>query len=491
MLPFRSLINFGERKNMPIFQFIANHLITLIRQGKILPGSSLPATREMAILIEVHRNTITKAYNELRAQGWVDAIHRKGFVVRSDLPISKPRSYPLEIKYYSDPVIPEKASIYIPKGFNFIPQKLYPGSIFIDDGFPDIRLAPIKELLKGYQNIIDRKSVKELSFANSLGDSRLAYSTADMLNKTRGLNTRSENILITRGAQMAIYLAAAILLKEGDEIVVGEPGYFMANSVFRQFGVKINFLPIDEDGIDVDRIEDLLRKKNIKLLYLIPHHHHPTTVTLSFSRRIQLLKLIQRYRIWVIEDDYDYDFQYQEGHILPLASNDKSGQVIYIGSYSKILTPSIRIGFMVASTQLIERAITLQKLIDFGGDVAMESSLASLIDRGDLSRHVNRSLKIYKHRFENTSKLINSELRHIISFRKPLGGMALWLKFEDSYPLSKILLKLAKSGVVISGTTYYKDAYKHYNHIRFGFASLTDNELQNVIEVFKKVISKS
>lgn len=488
MLPYHSLINLEERENMPIYLFVANRLIAMIQQGKIPPGTLLPGTREMAVMINVHRNTVISAYAELISQGWTRSLNRKGYQVVEDLPIVKPRTFRPEVKYTSEPPVLSETPAYNFKDFRFVPAKAYPGSIIVNDGFPDVTLAPIEELMREYRNIMKRPTIKELlGFTWLGGNPTLRESTANFLNQTRGLNIQPEHVLITRGAQMAIYIAAALILKPGDEIVVSAPSYFIADGIFQQMGAVINHIPVDENGIDVDRLEELLQKKLIKFLYIIPHHHHPTTVTLSTSRRIHLLKLIQRYRLWVVEDDYDYDFHYQNSPILPLASADHSGQIIYIGSYTKVLAPSVRIGFMISGKPMIERAIAHRSLIDLGGDTVMESALATLINQGDLSRHIKRSKKVYKERCDRTSKLLEQELPDMLSFTKPQGGMALWVKFHEQYPLSELLPSLVRAGVVMSGSAYYKNANSAYNHLRFGFASLSENELHRVVEAMIKL----
>ncbi|MEO3405668.1 PLP-dependent aminotransferase family protein [Mucilaginibacter sp. CAU 1740] len=334
MLPYQSLISFDEKINIPMYRYIANRLIALIQQGKLLPGTFLPGTREMAAMINVHRNTVINAYNELISQGWLKAINRKGFQVIPELPIVKPRSFHPEQKYSVPP--PQNTGEFIDNfiDFRFIPATTRRPDIIVNDGFPDITLAPVDELMREYRKTMKGEVMKGLLAEKQYaGNDELRQATALFLNQTRGLNISAPNILITRGAQMAIYIAASLLLKPGDEIIVSNPSYFIADGIFQNKGARINYIPVDQDGIDVDVLEELLQRKKIKLLYVIPHHHHPTTVTLSASRRIKLLNLIQRYKLWVIEEDYDYDFHYHNSPILPLASADHSGQIVYIGSY--------------------------------------------------------------------------------------------------------------------------------------------------------------
>ena len=136
-------------------------------------------------------------------------------------------------------------------------------------------------------------------------------------------------------------------MKPGAAVIVGEPSYRMANMIFEHFGARLIKVPVDDNGIDVDAIENICKKKRPDMLYVIPHHHHPTTVTLSANRRMKLLDIIRNFKLPVIEDDYDYDFHYNKTPILPLASADHNGYVLYIGSITKSFASSVRIGYLV------------------------------------------------------------------------------------------------------------------------------------------------
>ncbi|MDR6943774.1 MocR-like pyridoxine biosynthesis transcription factor PdxR [Mucilaginibacter pocheonensis] len=491
MLPYHSLIVFDEKTNRPVYRFIANRLISLIQHGTLLPGTFLPGTREMAVLLKLHRNTIIKAYNELIAQGWAEAIDRKGIQIIAELPIVKPRSFN-PVKNFPVSEHHRNGEREVNADHRFIPITEKKPDIVVNDGFPDPSLAPVEEILKEYRKYMKPNVLKELLAIKQMGGNQeLRASTAKFLSESRGLNILPENVLITHGAQMAIYIAALLLIKPGDEIVVSEPSYFIADELFRNLGAKVNRVPVDQDGIDIAALTEVLRSKDIKLMYIIPHHHHPTTVTMTASRRITLLNLIRTYNLWVIEDDYDYDFHYQNSPILPLASADHQGQIIYIGSFTKILAPSFRVGYMVAGADFVSKAINTRRFIDLGGDTVMEAAISSLIESGELSRHIKRSKKVYQNRCELVCKLLTKELPHMVTFTKPQGGMALWLQFASAYPLSVVLPILAQHGIQMIGSAYYKGVNKNYNHIRFGFASLSEDEMRKIVSCLKDIAPKT
>jgi GntR family transcriptional regulator/MocR family aminotransferase len=335
MLPFKTLISIHRKRIPSVYLQIANRLTELIRNGILKPGTRLPSTRALAGLLQVHRKTVVAAYEELNAQDWIESIPRKGVIVSKHLPEIKPRTFKSLEKSSG---YPEKAAFSFRKinSFPIRPAKPADHRLIINDGFPDSRIAPIDTLLKEYRLLFHKQSVqRRVMFGDESGSQNLRSAIARFLTESRGLNITEANILVTHGAQMAISLASNSILKPGSIALVAEPNYRIANMIFEHSGAKLLRVSVDEHGIDVDAIEKICRKKKPDLLYVIPHHHHPTTVTLSAERRMKLLHLIRKYRFAVIEDDYDYDFHYSSSPILPLASADHDGLVIYIGSLAK------------------------------------------------------------------------------------------------------------------------------------------------------------
>ena len=489
MLPFKTLIKIDRACHPAVYIQLANGLINLIRDGKIIPGTFLPGTREMARLIQMHRKTVINAYDELAAQGWIESLPQKGFRVVPDLPIVKPRTYNPKSNFTHPRAFTEdllQLPVLIRPGLVSEPAD---GAIIVDDGFPDPALSPHESFLQQYRQMLRTEEYHRISSQIDLGGvPHLKSATSTFLNRTRGLNITGEHLIITRGAQMAIYMAAALLIRPGDNVVVSDPSYFMANLIFQKLGAVIHRVAVDQEGMDVDQLENLLKTKRFRMLYVIPHHHHPTTVTMSSARRIQLLNVIKQYELWTIEDDYDYDFHYRNSPILPLASTDHGGRIIYIGSYTKLLGASFRIGYIVAERHFIHQAIRFKRLIDIRGDFMMESALANLIENGELGRHIKRSKKIYAERLESASKLIAATFAESISFEKPQGGMALWLRFDQQYPLAQILLKASARNLQLQGSAYFEGHITNLNSLRFGFASLSEDRMVQALAILRDII---
>ena len=549
MIVIKNLLRIDKELPEPVYQQLANGIVSLIRQGHLKPGAALPSSRKLAETFDIHRKTVVAAFDELQAQGWAESFPRRGLFVAMQLPVMRPRRLVLEPGAERDrdvegedggtdsggrgqagaaaqrgagsggqrgggsggqaeagsgiqvslAVPPVKPARAYPAKTDFPVEKtgFWYDHLFIpkterlvfSEGLPDTRLAPVDMLIREYRRFGNyRFTAKFLSYGPEQGSVNLRNELARFLNVTRGLAVSPANILITKGAQMGMYLLGQLLLKKGDGVVVGEPGYVGASEVFRAAGAELLSVPVDADGMDIDAVEKLCRRRKIRLLYVIPHHHMPTSVTLCAERRQQLLALARQYSFAILEDDYDFDFQYAESPILPLASIDVCGNVIYIGSFSKTIAPAIRIGFLVAPVNLIEEATRLRRLIDRQGELLMEEAMANLLRNGDIDRHLKKANKIYHERRDRLCALLRSELASRVSFCEPSGGFAVYTHFHGML-LRDIQAAAARLGLGMgTGEDYWHDVKRRENAVRLGFASMNEKEMEEAVGVLKRVL---
>ncbi|MNS85325.1 HTH-type transcriptional regulator NorG [compost metagenome] len=338
-------------------------------------------------------------------------------------------------------------------------------------------------MLKTYRTLTSRKHTSNKAEQEaSQGTINLRQELVRYLSETRGLTISVDNLLITHGAQMSIYVAAHLLSDPKTTVLVGKPNYTMANKIFEQLGVNLIEVSVDENGLNMDEVEAICTQKKIGLIYIIPHHHYPTTVTLSSERRIKLLELSKQFSFAIIEDDYDYDYHYASSPYLPLASGNHHGNVIYVGSFSKVLDPSVRIGFMVAPANFIEQATLFRKTVDVGGDSYMQDALAALIKDGELKRHLKKARKIYHQRRDFLDHLLKEKLSDYITYTLPPGGMAIWLKLNKNSEVTKLYELTRRDRLLISNIN------EKQNALRFGFASLNEKELTEAVEIIEKCL---
>jgi len=485
MLPYKSLIQVDRESSISLYIQVCNTFITLITNGTLKPSDILPSSRVLAELIGINRNTVKLAYEELISQGWAESIDRKGVFVLSKLPIISKIKLPESSNQSQEGFIWENK---FRKEISTSGTKSGKNSIIIDDGFPDVRLAPIDQLMREYRSLSRRFYGKNfLKYGSSLGSENLRVAICNYLSNTRGLSISPENIIITKGSQMGIYLASQLLLNVNDTIAVGVSSFTTADETFQYSGANLERIPIDENGMDIDYLEEILKHKKIKAVYVIPHHHCPTGVTMSMERRLKLLNLAKQYRFAIIEDDYDFDFHYENKPYLPLASIDHNQNVIYIGSISKTFAPALRIGFMVGPSAFIEATSSLRKMIDRQGDTLLEEAFAVMFENGEMERHFRKSLKIYKQRRNHFCNILQSDFKNEIEFKIPEGGLAVWANFHERINLIKMSDEAAINGLSISNGRFYKNDFFQTNAIRMGFASLNENEMEQAFTILKKV----
>ena len=489
MFPWKSVIQIKQPCSTPVYVQIANHIITQIKEGKAQPGSKLPGTREMSSLLNVHRKTVVSAYEELDAQGWIEILASRGTFVNRTLPNIKP----IVLNDTFQPEIDHSKSAGFkvqPYDNIHTPSYAPPNILGLHDG-PDLRLVPTTLLARTYKSILTRKTtIPYLRYNPVEGNTTFRRVLSEYLNESRGLQTNPENIFITRGSQMGMFLTAMSLIKEGDVVVAGDPGYYYAERSFTNFGAVIERVPVDENGLVTDAIEALCKKKKIRLIYVTPHHHYPTTVTLCAGRRMALLALAEKYDFAILEDDYDYDFHYTSSPLLPLASADPNGSVIYIGSLSKTFTPVMRVGFMVASENLLAEVGKRRQFIDIQGDWLLEQMFAELFRLGEIQRHMKKALKIYRSRRDIFCELLKQELGHVIDFTIPEGGMSVWAQFDKGTDVMEITKRARKLGLVIpSGSIHDKVSSTKLNSTRMGFAMVNESEIEQSIDILKKAVS--
>lgn len=486
MLPYKSLIQIDRNASVTIYIQVCNNFISLITNGTLQPSDMLPSSRVLAELIGINRNTVKLAYEELISQGWAESVERKGIFVLSKLPVISKNKVPQTTKTSNE----EQSFIWTNKFENAIPNRnLQKTVLAIDDGFPDVRLAPVDQLMREYRSLSRKFYGKNfLKYGSSKGSEHLRISLSNYLSNTRGLTVSSDNILITKGSQMGIYLASQLLLNSGDTVVVGISNYAFADETFKYSGAKLLRIPVDANGLDIDYLEKILLQQKIKAVYVIPHHHFPTTVTLSMERRLKLLNLAKEYRFAIIEDDYDFDFHYDNKPYLPLASIDHNHNVIYIGSISKTFAPALRIGFMTGPPAFINAAASLRELIDKQGDTLLEDAFAVMYNNGEMERHFRKSLKIYKQRRNLFCELLESDFKDTITFTMPEGGLAVWSAFNEKIDLSKMSEEASKKGLYIDNGNFYKNESLAPNAMRLGFASLDEKELIQALAILKQVI---
>ena len=473
--PWHLTIVVDRRAGTSVGQQIVHAVIEEVRRGRLKSGAPLPGSRKLGETLGVNRKTVVQAYVELEAQGWVTTEPRRGTFVAENLP-----SLDLVVGKSPHVGIPNAPFFHAPRAQAPLVADLPTREMLaFDDGAPDIRHVPIEVLARAYRNALRTTlQLRRLGYGDPRGSESLRSAISTMLNTDRGLTTGLNNVCLTRGSQGAIFLIAKTLIVPGDTVVVETLTYPPAREAFRRSGAEIGTVGVDEEGLRVDELEAVCRRKRVRAVYVTPHHHFPTTVLMTPARRMRLMLLASQFGFAIIEDDYDHEFHFTHQPMLPLAAFDGGGLVIYIGSLSKLLSPSLRLGYISAPKALIDRIASEIMVVDRQGDPAIETAVAELIEAGEIHRHTRKMMRLYAERRALFAALLGDAFDGRISFSIPEGGLAFWISFAETIDLGRLADAARERRLFFQNPGAFHATGAAGHSLRLGFASLDADELR-------------
>lgn len=474
------LVSIDKNMVQPAYIQVAQQISNAIQRSYLRKGTKLPGTRHLSQLLNIHRNTAVAIYDELASQGWVDIIPNKGtFVLVPEASTAKIKATGQQLSQAY--TYPKEAGFPFQQSFHLASTAQKTDATFMmNDGMPDLRLHPVHQFSRWYSAAMKRKPLPNKWNKSALSEpSFFKTQLCNYLNATRGFHITPKTILSTRSTEMSLYIVSQLLIKQNDLVLVGQLSHYASNTIFQEAGATIRTIPVDDEGLNIDYIKTHFIKHSIRCVYVSANRHYPTTNTLSAKRRLQLLQLAKSYGFAIIEDDFDYDFQFEGSAMPPMATADAHGMVIYLGKMGQSLFPSFQTGFVVAPENLIVEANNYLTLLDAQGDVIQEQMLSELIAEGEIHRLVKKNMLIYKQRRDHLCTCLKRYFESLITFEKPSGGLAIWLQFSPSISLLKLAEEAEKRDVFLPKTMLYQD--KTTCAIRFGFGHLNEEEVETVV----------
>lgn len=457
------------KSRAPKYQRLAEAVRTSIREGHVKAGELFPSTRELSRILKFDRHTILNAFAELVAEGWIEAQEKVRYRVVGTLPSTFLQPRTTVMRDFQSKLPKIELARPVPIG-DYYPEKKFRHAF--PSGFPDPRLFPMGEFKSYLYDALKSRDV--LLYGDPIGLPSLLEQISIYLRRVRNVSDRS--ILVTNGSQEAIFLLSQLLVRPGDYVAVEAFGYPPAIEAIRFAGAKIVSIPVDSEGLITDYLEETLRKKKVRLIYVTPLHQYPTTVTLSARRRLHLYELAYKYGLLILEDDYDHEFHYASQPVAPLASFDPGGLVMYVSTFSKVLFPSARIGFMAVPKSIGNELAKLKRISSRQNEHLMQKALSLWMGSGGFERHLRRVRRAYEIRlFTMIDVLGQLKTEHEkLSWRTPDGGMAIWLNTGEN---STSLATRAKSSkILIYPEQNYQIDGKAGTHLRLGFSGQTPSE---------------
>lgn len=475
---FTDIIISGDR---PAYLQIKDYIKEMILSGMLQKGVKLPSTREMSKLMNVGRNTIITAYGFLEDEGFIYSSMNKGVFV-SDININHQNGFKIDWTKKITKLMKESEELDIVK--NEIRNSR--GMISFQSIAPDENLFDVEDFKRAFLNRMNIEGNKILSYGYAKGYKPLIdYLLRYMKNK--GVNTDGKDILITNGFTEGFDLILSGLTEAGDGVLCENPTHNTAIKIMKLHGLNILGVEMEEDGINTAGLNERLLTEKIKLAYLIPSYHNPTGIIMSPEKRMNVFNLLKKYEIPVIEDGFNEELRYSGAHVAPMAALCGDGNsVIYLGSFSKVLFPGLRIGWILADSSLIYTLESLKRSRNIHTSVLDQAVLYQYLIEGNFEKYMKRARKLYKEKYE----LALTKAKENIRCKRIWGEGGLHIFIElDGIDSRELLEECIKHGVVFTpGDIFYVDN-KGTDTIRLGFSRLDNKNIIKGIEVIGEVIN--
>jgi DNA-binding transcriptional MocR family regulator len=462
------MLRLDRDSRTPLYLQIRNQLREMILDGTLSEGSRLPPERKMAAALGVNRGTVVNAYRELAADGLVEGHVGRGTIVCQP-PVASTVELPL-------PPSPESLNHLAtrPLTWNeyFVPRTeggrdpllrdlmallTRPDTISFAAGVPAPELYPLDDFRQVMAHVLNTAGQTLLQPCPVEGYSPLRQTIAHRM-AGRGVTVRAENILTVTGSQQGLDLIARAFLKAGDEVVVEAPSYLGALQIFGAAGARLLGVPLDEEGMRLDVLENVLVRYRPKLIYTLPTFQNPSGCTMTPRRRLRLLELARRHRVPIVEDDPYGELYYTSQDPSPLLALDQDGYVIYLSTFSKILFPGLRLGWVAAPRPVIERLSQIKQLADLHCSTLVQGAVHEFCQRGALGGHLDRVRDLYRQRRDAILSALTEYGSGGLEWDEPQGGFNLWCRLPSGVKARQLMSEAARQSVaLVPGEVFYPD----------------------------------
>jgi GntR family transcriptional regulator / MocR family aminotransferase len=480
-------ISITKKAEKPLQNQLYDQLKSAIYEGMLRRGDRLPSSREMSAELKISRNTVLQVFEQMKMEGYFESRTGAGTYISSNtnnFSFTKIRS--------TRPVQKQERHIANPDGLNNSFKGHFTALEAIrpfQQSIPLIPEFPFATWARISTSILKKPSSLHLGYDDAQGYLPLRKALADHLRISRSINCEPENILIVNGSRQALHLAAEILLKQGDQCLMEDPGYPGAKSAMHRFGGQVCPVPITSDGIDLDYA--IKHYPKAKLCYVTPSHQFPMGNTMPINARIKLLNWAKENQMWIIEDDYDSEFRYNGRPVPALQGLDTNGNVIYSGTFSKVLLPALRLGYMVFPSNAMARIFAVGKSVIDGQSNAFNQAIVSeFIRQGHFSRHIRRMRLLYKKAQDDLLGLIGLHLKNKLTPVPVQAGMHLLAWLPPSANAELVANEAQKEGLIIHPLSQYSIRCNHPNGLTLGFSGFSYPEMETSIIKLKRLLNR-
>ena len=477
-------VTLDASSEIPLFHQLYAQLRDRILRGSLPPRQRLPSSRTFARDLGVSRTTVLNAFDQLLAEGYLEARVGDGTRVATTLP--EPLLRPARGE------IPRR--VPAAQGANERPVQRWIGPVAIDassmrplqPGNPDLAAFPRRLWARLTTKHWQSAPARLLGYGDSMGYEPLRATVAEYAHRIRGVECRPEQVLIVGGSQQALYLCGQVLLMSGDVVWVEDPGYPGARAAFEATTATIVPIPIDSEGLSLPA-----RAKNRpapRLIYVTPSHQCPLGITMSLPRRLELLDFASRTGAWIVEDDYDSEYRYFTRPIASLQSLDPNGRTIYIGTLSKTLLPTLRIGYLILPKPLVESFSRARAVIDRQPAGIEQAVLADFIARGSLERHIRQTRLCYAERERALVEAIRDEASDVLEVSPAGAGMYLTAFLRTRLTGAAAAAAAEAAGVTVVPLARFAVKPLRRDGLVLGYGAYSTDQIQTAITALARAL---
>jgi GntR family transcriptional regulator / MocR family aminotransferase len=494
MGPFCTL-HLDRRGRSPLQRQIYDQIREAILSGRFAPGARVPSSRDLAADLTVSRNTVTGAFDQLLAEGYLEGRIGSGTYVAAALPEEllriKPARSPNSAgndKLRGAPLRPSRRGQVIAAIRSsavcgvYLPRPFVTGLAALDE-FPRALWARMAARL------LRRAPVAMLTYGDPAGYRPLRQAITEYLRAARGVRCTIDQVIVTAGSQQALDLAARVLLDPGDTAWVEDPAYLSARGALQASGVSAVPIPVDSEGISVQ--EGRKRAPRARLACVTPSHQYPLGVTMSLARRMALLEWARERNGWIVEDDYDSEFRYAGRPLASLQGLDSSGRVIYTGSFSKVLFPGLRLGYVVAPENLVDTFLNARILADRQSPSLEQCLVAEFISEGHFARHIRRMRALYAERREALIAAVKQEMPGALEIRSSEAGQHVVAWLPPRANDLQVSDKAATAGIIAPPLAMYTIEVKLPPALLLGYAAIPPRQIREGVRKLGAVLEKA
>ncbi len=359
-------------------------------------------------------------------------------------------------------------------------------------GNPAAEAIPTKEWAEIAADVLAKNPVQALQYSISEGYPPLRKTLTDYLRNKLNIGSKSDNLIITSGAQQAVELSCKVMCNEGDTIICETPSFIGSLNAFKSFKTNLVGIPMEQDGIDVTALEQALKANpNTKLIYLIPNFQNPTGITMSFEKRKRCYELAVEHNVLILEDNPYGDLRYEGEDIPSIKSLDTTGNVIYCGSFSKVISAGMRVGYMCANEEVVQKVVVVKQTSDVHTNILSQMVCDRFINEYDYAQHIDRIKDIYKRKgtlmYQRALACFNPQFK----LTRPTGGLFMWCTVPDSINADEFCLKAVQNKVAVVPGTAFLVGENEVNHgFRLNFSTPTDEQIIEGIKILGELSNR-